>query len=121
MKRIIEFFCCVLIAALGSQAQTSDLVADSTERAKPASGTSNDRIFYNLPNFLTLENADQAPPLSVGEKFKVTARSSFDPVTSLRVAIAGGPSGKEKATPCFSAYVCNRSLQRATQLIFETL
>jgi hypothetical protein len=79
MKRIIQFVFCVSIVPLGSQAQTQP-VADGAVPAK-ASGTSNDRIFYTLPNFLTLENADKAPPLSVGEKFKTTARSSFDPVT----------------------------------------
>jgi hypothetical protein len=80
-KRIVQFFFCTLIATLGGQAQTSDPAADTAAQAKPASGTSNDRLFYTLPNFLTLEHADQAPPLTVGEKFKVTARSSFDPVT----------------------------------------
>jgi hypothetical protein len=92
VKRIIHFLFCVLIAALGSKAQTPEPVADSAGRAKPASGTSNDRIFFTLPNFLTLENADQAPPLSAGEKFKVTARSSFDPVTFIWHGLQAGIS-----------------------------
>ena len=41
-------------------------------------GTSKDRLFFTLPNFLTLENANQVPPLTTGEKYKVVARSSFD-------------------------------------------
>jgi len=41
-------------------------------------GTSNDRLFFTLPNFLTLENAGQVPPLTSGQKFKVVLRSSFD-------------------------------------------
>ena len=41
-------------------------------------GTSNDRLFNLLPNFLTLENAGQRPPLTTQQKFKVVARSSFD-------------------------------------------
>jgi len=40
--------------------------------------TSKDRLFFTLPNFLTLENASHVPPLTAGEKFKVVARSSFD-------------------------------------------
>jgi hypothetical protein len=40
--------------------------------------TSKDRLFFTLPNFLTLENAGQVPPLTAGQKFKVVARSSFD-------------------------------------------
>jgi hypothetical protein len=41
-------------------------------------GTSNDRLFFTLPNFLTLENAGQVPPLTAGQKFKAQTRSSFD-------------------------------------------
>lgn len=41
-------------------------------------GTSNDRLFFTLPNFLTLENAGQAPPLTTKQKYKVVARSPFD-------------------------------------------
>ncbi len=40
--------------------------------------TSNDRLFFALPNFLTLENAKQVRPLTSGEKYKVVARGSFD-------------------------------------------
>jgi len=41
-------------------------------------GTSNDRLFFTLPNFLTLENANQVKPLTTGQKFAVVARGSFD-------------------------------------------
>ena len=41
-------------------------------------GTSNDRLFYTLPNFLTLETKKQLPPMSVGDKFKVVALGTFD-------------------------------------------
>jgi hypothetical protein len=43
-------------------------------------GTSNDRLFYTLPNFLTLEHGGNVPPLTTGEKFRVVFRGSFDPV-----------------------------------------
>jgi hypothetical protein len=39
---------------------------------------SKDRLFYTLPNFLTVENSAQVPPLTAGQKFKITLRSSFD-------------------------------------------
>ena len=51
---------------------------DQNEPKNPPAGTSNDRLFYALPNFLTIENAGQIPPLTAGQKFKVVARSSFD-------------------------------------------
>ncbi len=51
----------------------------TVQEKKPAeAGTSNDRLFYTLPNFLTLETKKQLPPLTVGQKFKVVTRGSFD-------------------------------------------
>src|SRR5690349_13350348 len=41
-------------------------------------GTSNDRLFYALPNFLTLQGTQKVPPLSAKEKFKVIALGTFD-------------------------------------------
>ena len=53
--------------------------ADSqTSGQGKVAGTSNDRLFYTLPNFLTLENKKQLPPMSVGDKFKVVALGTFD-------------------------------------------
>jgi hypothetical protein len=43
-------------------------------------GTSNDRLMGVLPNFLTLENGGNLPPLSTKEKYKVVALGTFDPV-----------------------------------------
>ncbi len=43
-------------------------------------GTSNNRLFYALPNFLTLQQGGKLPPLTVGQKFKVVALGNFDPV-----------------------------------------
>jgi len=43
-------------------------------------GTSNNRLFYALPNFLTLQQGGKLPPLTVGQKFKVVALGTFDPV-----------------------------------------
>lgn len=43
-------------------------------------GISKDRIFWALPNFLTVENSGQVPPLTAGQKFEAVGRSTFDPV-----------------------------------------
>jgi hypothetical protein len=61
-----------------TQAPDKSKEAQGKDRQGPSSGTSNDRLFYALPNFLTLENANQVTPLTTGEKFKVVGRSSFD-------------------------------------------
>jgi len=65
------------------------------------SGTSKDRIFYTLPNFLTLENAGHDPPLTPAEKFKVVARSSFDPVEFVWYGALAGMGQAENSEPAF--------------------
>jgi hypothetical protein len=73
--------------------QQIDKVKDgntTTNSPKPTGKTSNDRLFFTFPNFLTLENADSVPPLTTGEKYKVVTRSSFDYVYVPLVWRAGG-------------------------------
>ena len=50
----------------------------TTKGPKQASGISKDRLFFAFPNFLTLEDARNVPPLTTAEKYKVLTRSSFD-------------------------------------------
>jgi len=64
-----------------------------------ATGTSNDRLFFTLPNFLTLENANQVPPLTSGQKFKVVVRSSFDYVQYPWYGFLAGISQAENSEP----------------------
>ncbi|MGA8154309.1 MAG: hypothetical protein WB952_25415 [Terriglobales bacterium] len=64
-----------------------------------AKGTSNDRIFFALPNFLTLENSAHVPPLTAGQKFKVVARSSFDPVVAVWYGALAGIGQAENSEP----------------------
>ena len=53
-------------------------------------GISKDRLFYLLPNFLTLENASNVPPLTSGQKFKAVARGTFDPVQFCYYVVIAG-------------------------------
>jgi hypothetical protein len=61
--------------------------------------TSKDRLFFTLPNFLTLENASHVPPLTAGQKFKVVARSSFDYVQYPWYGFLAGISQAENSEP----------------------
>ena len=63
------------------------------------SGTSNDRLFFTLPNFLTLENANQVPPLTTGQKYRVVVRSSFDYVLYPWYGFLAGISQAENSEP----------------------
>lgn len=69
----------------------------STGEQQNESGTSKDRLFFTLPNFLTIENAGQVPPLTAGQKFKVVARSSFDYVEWPYYAALAGISQAENS------------------------
>ena len=62
-------------------------------------GTSNDRLFFALPNFLTVENSGQVPPLTAGQKFKTVLRSSFDPVQIPWYGALAGISQAENSEP----------------------
>jgi hypothetical protein len=64
-------------------------------------GTSNDRLFYTLPNFLSLENAGQVPPLTTKQKFSVVARGSFDYVEYPWYGFLAGLSQAENSEPGF--------------------
>lgn len=55
-----------------------DQAAPSKAGAGKVEGTSNDRLFYTLPNFLTLQKGQKLPPLSAKDKFKVVALGTFD-------------------------------------------
>jgi hypothetical protein len=74
---------------------------DSTNQAGKSAGTSKDRLFFALPNFLTLENAGQVPPLTAGEKFKVVAKGSFDPIQIVWYAALSGICQAENCEPGF--------------------
>ncbi len=65
------------------------------------SGTSNDRLFWTLPNFLTVENGKQAPPMTSKGKFRVVLRTSFDPVEFPYIAFLAGISQAQDSEPGF--------------------
>jgi hypothetical protein len=61
--------------------------------------TSKDRLFFALPNFLTLENGGKARPLTTAEKFKVVAQGSFDYIQVPWYAFLAGISQAENSEP----------------------
>ncbi len=68
--------------------------------AAPAtSGTSNDRLFFALPNFLTVDKNGNIIPLTPAQKFKVVARGAFDPVQIPWYAILSGIAQAENSEP----------------------
>jgi len=64
-------------------------------------GTSNDRILWTLPNFLTMENAQNVPPLTPAEKFKVTARGLFDPFEFVLIGVVASLGQASNSNPSY--------------------
>jgi len=59
-------------------------VKEDTEKKK------NDRMFYVMPNYLTVDGQSQVPPVSWKEKFAMAAKGSFDPYEFTIIGIVSG-------------------------------
>jgi hypothetical protein len=64
-------------------------------------GISKDRIFWTMPNFLTMENADNIPPLTAGQKFKVVGRSLIDPSEFVLIGFVAGLGQASDSNPTY--------------------
>ncbi len=124
-KCLAEILCvCVMLASVAALAQTGS--AGASAQSAPASapaaasasspataserseqvrqqktGTSDDRLFWTLPNFLTVENAHNIPRLTAKQKFKVVLRTSFDPVEYPYIGFLAGISQASDSEPGF--------------------
>ena len=73
--------------------------ASATMTHEQQTGTSNERLFWVLPDFLLIEDAKNLPPLSAGAKFRVVARSSFDYIDYPVYGMLAGISQAENSEP----------------------
>jgi hypothetical protein len=95
--------------ALGQQHLPSSSPSPSGQREKPKApdttikeqqtGTSDERLFWVIPDFLLIESAKPLPPLSTGAKFKVVARTSFDYIQWPVYGMLAGFSQAENSEP----------------------
>jgi hypothetical protein len=60
-----------------------------------------DRMFYVMPNYLTVDNQSQVKPISWKEKFAISAKGSFDPYEFTVVGIVAGIRQAENSSPGF--------------------
>ena len=74
---------------------------DTGQSSKDSRKSKNDRMFFVMPNFLTVENESQVPPISWKEKFKITAKGAFDPYEFVVVGVLSGIRQAENAYPGF--------------------
>lgn len=79
--------------------QSTDKTKDNPDiKKQEQTGTSNDRLFYALPNFLTVETQN-VPPLTTGQKFKVVTRGSFDYIQIPWYGFLAGVSQAQNSEP----------------------
>jgi len=71
---------------------------DQDVREQQQTGTSKDRLFYTLPNFLTLETKN-VPRLTTKDKFEVVTRGTFDYVEIPWYGFLSGISQAENSEP----------------------
>jgi hypothetical protein len=72
------------------------------KNSEQKNGTSDDRLFWALPNFLTVENGHNLPPLTTKQKFDVTSRSGFDEIEYAWYAILAGFSQAGNHEPSYA-------------------
>jgi hypothetical protein len=72
---------------------------NNSPSATQSDAGSKDRLFFALPNFLSLENSAHVPPMTAKQKFQVAARSSFDYVQYPWYAVLAGISQAQNSEP----------------------
>jgi hypothetical protein len=92
-------------AAGSASPQTDNKKQENAKTAADANGkvagTSNDRLFYALPNFLSLQGQGHLPPLTAKDKFKVVALGTFDYVEYPWWGILAAINQAENSEPGF--------------------
>jgi hypothetical protein len=86
-----------------AQEKTNPSQTTAQQQQAPAqqSDTSHDRLFWALPNFLTVENAENVPPLTAGQKFKLVARGIYDPMEFVLVGFVAGLGQATASDPSY--------------------
>jgi hypothetical protein len=83
-----------------SPAQQNTKTEDTKTKEDPKK-TKDDRMFYVMPNYLTVQNQSQVKPLSWKEKFAITAEGTFDPYEFVIVGVVAGIRQAENSYPAF--------------------
>ena len=96
-------------------------VNQNTNNQKKTGRTSKDRLFFTMPNFLTVEDASQAKPLTRKDKFNLTARSSFDYFQFFWSAAVAGVSQAENREPGYGQGAAGYGKRYASHLADTTI
>ena len=87
-----------------AQTQTKPAINPGAATSKPAPASQppkDDRLFFALPNLLTVENGSSLPPLTTGQKFKTVAEGCFDPIEAAFIGIQAGMGQFDNTNPTY--------------------
>jgi hypothetical protein len=86
-----------------AQGDSKDPAAPTQQDKKKedAKKAKDDRMFYVMPNYLTVDGQSQVKPISWKEKFSMAAEGSFDPYEFTIVGIVAGIRQAENSSPAF--------------------
>jgi hypothetical protein len=91
-----------------SQDQNDPAKQDSTQKNSNQKNSNpddtkkkDDRMFYVMPNYLTVDDQSQVKPISWKEKFAITAKGAFDPYEFAIVGVVAGIRQAENSYPAF--------------------
>jgi hypothetical protein len=88
-------------ASASAQPDEKSAANQNSKSQEQEASPKNDRIFWTLPNYLTVENAAHVPPLTTGGKFKLTAKDSFDPVEIPYIGLVAGIGQAQNSEPSY--------------------
>lgn len=74
---------------------------DSGAKTEPPPKSKDDRMFFIMPNFLTVDNETKVQPLTWKNKFSITAKGAFDPYEFVIVGVLAGIRQAENSYPGF--------------------
>lgn len=86
------------------QTQTEPPSKPKTDQSQPTPDSKHpqdDRIFFALPNYLTVEKSAYIPPLATREKFKIVAEGCFDRVEVVLIGAEAGVGQANNTNPTY--------------------
>jgi hypothetical protein len=91
----------------GAQTQPAP-TTEPTKQTQPTAPTKSaaqaqkdDRIFFALPNLLTVEKGNSRQPLTTKQKFKTVAQGCFDPVEVVFIGVQAGIGQADNTDPTY--------------------
>ncbi len=95
----------------------SDSGTQQTKTAPKSNSPKDDRIFWALPNLLTVEKGAELPPLSTHQKFKLVGQGTFDPFEFAYMGLVASVNQAENSNPTYGQGLIGYSKRYGTAFV----